>query len=193
MVWTARTISMRLLLTALACATLGSSEVTVGTWNGMLLVTAPAGHDLAQLGGRLEQRISLDVRDQPLEETATFLHTVSGLNVVLDPALRVSGTTVTMQVRDMRLGNVLRWLERTAAIHIGWVNGALFLSAQPIAGTARTRLYDVSDLIMPVRDFPGPSLQLTSAGDAAHLLPLAAEPEARYDLDQLAELVRKLR
>jgi hypothetical protein len=184
---------MRLLLTALACATLGSSEVTVGTWNGMLLVTAPAGHDLAQLGGRLEQRISLDVRDQPLEETATFLHTVSGLNVVLDPALRVSGTTVTMQVRDMRLGNVLRWLERTAAIHIGWVNGALFLSAQPIAGTARTRLYDVSDLIMPVRDFQGPSLQLTSAGDAAHLLPVAAEPEARYDLDQLAELVRKLR
>jgi hypothetical protein len=126
---------MRQLLTALACAScLGAADVTIGQWNGLLVVSAPSGHDLSQLGGRLNQLITLDARSQSLSETAEFLRQATGLNIVLAPALTANPPLVDLQVREMALGSVLTWLEKTVDIHIGLVSGALYFSDQPVAG-----------------------------------------------------------
>ena len=179
----------------LACATLAAADVTIGQWNGMLLVTAPSGGGLSQLGGRLDQRITLDAREQPLSETAEFLRQATGLNIVLAPALLASPPLVSMQVREMTLGHVLTWLERIAAVHVGFVDGALYISDKPVAGSASTRLYDISDLALPIRNFPGPDLSIPQPGSSGAMLvpPVASEQDAtRYDADQVAELLNRL-
>ncbi len=186
---------MRLLLPLLACACLPAADVTIGQWNGMLLVTAPAGHDLSRLGGRLDQRITLDARDQLLTDTADFLRAATGLNVVVAPALLANPPLVNLQVREMALGSVLTWLEKTANIHVGFVNGALYLSDQAVAGAVRTRLYDVSDLALPIRNFPGPEMTIPEPGKGSSLLaPAGEEPDGatRYDLDMLTEMLNRL-
>lgn len=188
---------MRLLVATLACAScLASAEVTIGQWNGMLVVSAPSGHDLSRLGGRLDQRITLDARDQPLSDTAEFLRRATGLNIVLAPALTANPPLVNLQVREMALGSLLTWLEKTANIHVGFVSGAVYLSDQPVAGTVTTKLYDVSDLALPIRNFPGPEMTIPEPGGSGSgiLTPIAEESDGatRYDLDQLTELLNRL-
>lgn len=191
---------MRLIAATLACAScLAAAEtgqVTIGQWNGMLVVSAPSGHDLSRLGGRLDQRITLDARDQSLSDTAEFLRRATGLNIVLAPALSANPPVVNLQVREMALGSLLSWLEKTANVHIGFVSGALYISDQPVAGTVSTRLYDVSDLALPIRNFPGPDMSVPEPGGSGALIgpPIEAEQDGatRYDLDQLSELLNRL-
>lgn len=185
----------RLLITLVLGATLGSAEVTIGQWNGMLVVTAPGGQDLARLGGRLDQRITIDARDQPLTVIAEDLRQATGLNIVLAPALNANPPLVSLQVHAMALGSLLHWLERVASIHVGFVSGALYLSDQPVIGASSTRLYDVSDLALPIRSFPGPALSLAEPGGGGSALGPAPEDGSgatRYDLDQLSELLQRL-
>lgn len=188
---------MRLVL---ACLTLAAGlaaadNITIGRWNGMLLVTAPADNSVGALGARLTQRITLEARDQPLTEIAAFLRQATGLNLIVAPALLAQPPSISMQVKDMELRNVLSWLERTAGIHIGFQHGALYFSDQPVAGATRTRLYDVSDLALPLRHFPGPELTIPQAGGGSSSLLLApTEPadDQRVDLDQIEELLKRL-
>ena len=96
----------------------------------------------------------------------------------------------------MALGSVLTWLEKTVDIHIGLVSGALYFSDQPVAGPVTTRLYDVSDLTMPIRNFPGPTMTVPEPGGsgAVCLPPIDEEPDVtpRHDLDELAGLLNRL-
>lgn len=189
---------MRLLASLLTVAALAAAEpgqVTIGQWNGMLVVSAPTGHDLSRLGGRLDQKITLDARDQSLADTAEFLRSVTRLNIVVAPALLANPPVVNLQVRDMALGNLLSWLEKTAGIHVGFVSGAIYLSDQPVAGAVSTRLYDISDLALPIQNFPGPNLSVPEAkGGGALLLPPAEKEDGavRYDLDQLTDMLNRL-
>lgn len=191
---------MRLIAAAIAYAScLAAAEpgqVTIGQWNGMLVVSAPSGHDLSRLGDRLDQRITLDARHQSLSDTAEFLRRATGLNIVLAPALHANPPVVNLQVRGMALGSLLSWLEKSAGIHVGFVSGALYFSDQPVAGTVSTRLYDVSDLALPIRNFPGPDMSVPQpGGTGATILPPVEPTEdgaTRYDLDQLSELLNRL-
>lgn len=188
-----RILAPLLIATALLAAE--RSQVTVGQWNGMLVVTAPAGDGLERLGGRLAQRITLDARDQALTETAEFLRQATGLNIVVAPELIAQPPSITLQVKDMALGSVFTWIARTAAVHVGYVNEAVYIAAAPVAGAASTRLYDVSDLALPIRHFPGPSLTIPAPGGTGSglIAPIEAPAEeGRYDLDALADLIDKV-
>lgn len=183
------------LILVCACSALAAAEITVGRWNGMLVVTAPGGSSLAQLGGRLDQRITLQAQDQPITETAEFLRRATALNIVVAPGLIAQPPLISLQVRDMPLGDVFTWLRRIGGVHIGYVNEAVFISDKPVAGASETRLYDVSDLALPIQDFPGPELAMSQAsGGSALIGPAAVEsPTAtRYDLDLLEEFIRRM-
>lgn len=188
---------MRILAPLLA-ACLGAAAttdgVTVGQWNGMLIVTAPASSGIGALGSRLDQHVTLDARDQPLSETADFLHAVTGLNVVVAPAILANPPLLTLQVKDMELRNLLRWIERTTAVHVGFVHGALFFSDQPVVGTRVTKLYDVRDLGMISPDFPGPDLTIPqSGGNGVSVIPPldVGQDKPHYDLDEVQHLIEQ--
>lgn len=180
---------MRLLIPLALAAAAGAADVAIGTWNGMLLVTAPAGDGLHRLGGRLAQRITLDARDQPLTETADLLRGMTGLNVVLAPELQARPPRITLQVRDMGLDHVLAWIARVGGVHIGYLDGALYLADRPLAGAGTMRLYDVSDLALPRRDFPGPALALDRTTTAVASAPAPSGPV--YDLDSLVDVLNR--
>jgi hypothetical protein len=96
----------------------------------------------------------------------------------------------------MTLGNVLTWIKTLGGIHIGYEHGAIFLSDKPIDGQSVTRMYDVSDLVLVLRDFPGPELAMNApsgtAGGGAKLIPPVETAQTSPTTDELVDMIKKV-
>jgi hypothetical protein len=67
---------------------------------------------------------------------------------------------VTLKADDMLLGHAVRWIAKLTEFDFGFVDGALYISDSPIERPSMTRIYDLSDMVMPIEDFPGPEIAL---------------------------------
>lgn len=179
------------MLLATTCA--AAEGVTVGQWNGMLMVTAPSGAGITALGARAAQRITLDAQDQPLTDTVGFLRSATGLSIVVAPTILANPPLINLHVKDMALDSVLRWIERIGAVHVGFVDGALFVSDKPVTGDSVTRIYDVRDLSARIQDFPGPTLSIPEPGGTGGVLlpPIANDERPRLDLDEIQHFIER--
>jgi hypothetical protein len=180
-------------------ANLSAAEggLSIARWGGALLVTAPGGTaPTGAMAARLNQRITVDFKDASIDDVANFLRSVSGANLVIAPAVTASGTTVTLKATSMSLGNVLHWVTKMTDTHIGFIHGAIFLSDKPIEEASVTRLYDISDLTMPLKDFPGPDLALSSGdqgkGGGAVFMPPTESSNAAPTQDEIVEIIKKV-
>lgn len=182
-----------LVTTSLSAA---DGEMSIARWGGALLVTAPGGAAPSRaMAARLNQRVTVDFKDSPIDEVADFLRSVSGANLVLAPAVTASGTTVTLKATSMSLGNVLHWVTKMTNTHIGYIHGAIYLSDKPIEEASVTRIYDISDLTMPLKDFPGPELALSSGdqgGGGALFMPPTESANAAPTHDEIVEIIKKV-
>jgi len=125
---------------------------------------------MAALNDRLEQRVTFDFQDQSFEDVVAFLRQVTGVNIVVSPQVLAAGGggTVTLKVREMRFRDALKWILEITGWKMAIQDQAIFINNEAITGTAGLRLYDVTDLITPVRDFPGVEMAYaaTGGGDA---------------------------
>jgi hypothetical protein len=163
----------RALLLIVPCVAMAAEPAghAIVAYRDLLLVTAPA--PAAQLPpGLARQRLSVDFRETPMSEVAEFLRHATGLNVVLVPA-DLGDRAVTFTATDMELGHLLRWIRTVGRVHIEWLDGALAISESSARPAAVTRAYDVSDLTMTIRDFPGPDVAIPTGSNGAVLI---AEP-----------------
>ncbi len=188
-----------LLAAPLAAATAASADsgMSISRWGNTLMVTAPGGDaGGARLTAGLSQKVTVDFKEASIESVADFLRQITGANIVVAPGVTALGTTITLKAADMSLGNVLTWIKTLAGIHIGFIHGAIFLSDQEIAGNTVTRMYDVSDLVLVLKDFPGPELALTAPsgmGNAgAKLLPPMETTQTAPTTDELVEMIKKV-
>lgn len=181
----------------LACAAgltaAGSDEVSIATYRNTLVVTAPAGSDSAALDASLIQRVTVDFQDATIAEVAEFVRRTSSLNVVVAPELLAQGAPITIKAQDMELGNLLKWVDRVGGLHHGWLHGALYFGAQPIRGEPRTMVLDVSDLVLPVRHFPGPDLSIPQNGNrnGVAIMPITEPEQPVPTVDELAQLIER--
>lgn len=187
-------LALPLLATALSAADGGLS---IARWGNALLVTAPGGAaPTGALATRLNQRVTVDFKDTPVEEVADFLRKLSGANIVVAPAVTTSGALVTLKASNMSLGNVLHWVTKLTGTHIGYVHGAIYLADKPLEEASVTRLYDISDLTMPLQDFAGPELALNAGGaggaGGGALFKPAEESNAAPTHDEIIEIIQKV-
>ena len=187
-------LSLPLLVASLSAA---EGEMSIARWGGSLLVTAPGGSaPTGAMAARLNQRVTVDFQDASIDAVADFLRSVSGANIVVAPAVTASGTTVTLKASSMSLGNVLHWVTKMTNTHIGYIHGAIFLSDKPVEEASVTRFYDISDLTMPLKDFPGPELALSSGnqgkGGGAVFMPPAESTNAAPTQDEIVEIIKKV-
>lgn len=112
-----------------------------------------------------QQRLTFDFQDQSFEDVIAFLRQVTGVNIIVAPAVLAAqggGGTVTLRVKEMRFQDALDWILKITNLHYAVQDQALVINTEPISGAASLRLYDVTDLITPVRNFPGVELAYTS-------------------------------
>ena len=169
----------------LAAETAGHAIVA---YRDLLLVTAPAPD--AQLPpGVARQRLSVDFRDTPMSEVAELLRRASGVNVIVAPAVLAADRPLTFTATGMELGHVLRWIGTVGRVHIAWLDGALFIGDAPTRAAQVTRAYDVSDLTMTIRDFPGPELAVPNASRGAVLIAAPGDERPTPTAEDLAGLI----
>jgi type II secretory pathway component GspD/PulD (secretin) len=150
---------------------------------------------MAALNDRLEQRVTFDFQDQSFEDVVAFLRQVTSVNIVVSPQVLAAagGGTVTLKVREMRFRDALKWILEITGWHMAIQDQAIFINNEPVTGAASLRLYDVTDLITPVRDFPGAEMAYASTGsDSGGLFggADAAQEGTRADPNELVEFIR---
>lgn len=177
-----------LLLAVLVPAIPAAEDLRVDIWNGMLVVRGPATGSKPLPGA--EQRMTVTWQDQTLDEVAEFLRVACRLNVVLLPG--VGERRVTLAVKDMALGNLIRWVSRQTDTYTDYQDQALIISTAPLRGTETMRLYDVTDITRPVQDFPGPELAFSTAGKGNGVaLTNPTEAKGGQSVEDLAEFLRR--
>ncbi|MBA3698247.1 MAG: hypothetical protein H0W78_05300 [Planctomycetes bacterium] len=152
---------------------------------------------VAQLTERLNQRITFEFQDTALEDVINFLRQVTGTTIVVAPDVAAAGGgTVTLKVKDMRFGDALKWILELTTLKMALQNQAIYISSQPIVGSIALRMYDVTDLVSPVRDFPGRELAFNAGaggggGGGFSLFKMdAAEDAPAVDPEELVEFIR---
>ena len=154
---------------------------------------------VAQLRERLEQRVTFEFQDTGFEDVVNFLRQVTGTTIVVAPdVIAAGGGTVTLKVKDMRFGDALKWILELTDLKMAMQNQAIFISKQPITGSIALRMYDVTDLVSPVRDFPGRDLAFNAGagggkGGGFNLFKndAAATDSKATDPAQLVEFIQK--
>lgn len=158
---------------------------------------------VVDLKDRLQQRITCNFVDKDFNEVVTWLRDISGISFVVAPDVLAGGVkNITLQVKDMRLEESVKWICTIASINWAIDKQAIFLSKSAIQGSAALRMYDVTDLVSPIVDFPGkePGFSgITSNGGAGgggagsiFVNPAAGGGDANVmDINKLGEFIKK--
>ncbi len=178
----------------LAAADDVDSGITIDHWGNALLVTAPDDRQDPTVTRQLAAEVTMQTVDTPLTDVVDFLHKVTGVNMVIDPALRLDDPHLSLTVANMSLEHVLHWVSVNAKCNWSAVDGAVYFSNKPIQGAQRTVLYDVSDLIQTVQDFPGPELGYNAGANGGKLLFSQPPPQQQQppSLDDLTDFLKKV-
>lgn len=179
--------------TAGAWAQDDDQRITVRPYGGRTLVIRAPHQDpeSGEIQRRLRLKVTMEFNDASVEEVATFICKMTGINLVIDPALRAAALPgVTLSVQDMSARNALNWLVLQSGVHMSFVNEAIYLSLTRPRLPMAVRLVDVSDMIQPPRSFPGPRLGLGPEG-ATILFPGPEEEPAAPErgIEELAQLL----
>jgi hypothetical protein len=187
------TASVTLMALTLAGHAADESSYQIGRWGNALLVTAPAQRTMDHAtSAKLGQRLTIDFRDTPLPEAIDFLRVATKINMVIAPAVLLRAPNITLKASNMSAGNVLHWITTLSGTHSGFLHGALYISDQPIREASTTRLYDISDMTMPIRDFPGADLALNSGSQNGGLIITPTNEHTAPTSDDIAELIKKV-
>ncbi len=117
------------------------------------------------LRDRLDQVIYVNFQEASFDDVVAYLRQVTAVNIVVGPD--VAGATpppVTFQAKAMKFGDALKWIMNLTNLHYALKDQAIYISTKPVLGALELRLYDVTDLISPVKDFPGRELAFNAGG-----------------------------
>ena len=170
----------------------------IARWGNSLLITAPGATEMNRAeSARLNQRLTLDFRDAPLSEVVDFIREVSKINIVIAPAVILSAPHITLKSSNMTLGNVLHWVTKLSHTNYGFLNGALLISDQPIVEASVTKMYDISDMTLPISDFPGPEMSLNGGGQngsngGAIFKPVGDSKDNAPTTEEIEDIIKKV-
>jgi len=144
-------------------------------------------------------KISLDFKDTNLSEVIDFLHEVTGINFVLSKSVQEKARSgelkVDIKLEDLPLRTALKLLLNLQDLTLVYKKGVLMVETKEERGSEMDmQLYDVKDLLMKIRDFPGPSLELAAGeGDAGPTTGIIEPEEGAHPFDDPESLVNIIR
>ena len=118
------------------------------------------------LRDHLDQVIYVNFQEATFDDVVAYMRQVTAVNIVVAPDVTGTGTIppVTFSAKAMKFGDALKWIMSLTGLHYALKDQAIFISTKPVLGALELRLYDVTDLISPVKDFPGRELAFNAGG-----------------------------
>ncbi len=130
--------------------------------------TAEEDPDILAINRKLDtMKIDLAFENTKLEDILAFIRDFSGLNIILDAAVRDKvdpDKPVTFKVKDLVLKNVLKLLLSQFGLdyHITEEKVVLLTDPKKAGGGNVLELHDIRDILVKLQDFAGPKVELVS-------------------------------
>jgi len=127
-----------------------------------------ADPDILAINRKLDtMKIDLAFENTKLEDILAFIRDFSGLNILLDAAVRDKvdpDKPVTFKVKDLVLKNVLKLLlsQFNLDYHITEEKVVLLTDPKKAGGGSVLELHDIRDILVKLQDFAGPKVELVS-------------------------------
>jgi type II secretory pathway component GspD/PulD (secretin) len=124
--------------------------------------------DILAINRKLDtMKIDLAFENTKLEDILAFIRDFSGLNIILDAAVRDKvdpDKPVTFKVKDLVLKNVLKLLlsQFNLDYHITEEKVVLLTDPKKAGGGNVLELHDIRDILVKLQDFAGPKVELVS-------------------------------
>jgi hypothetical protein len=140
--------------------------------------------------------VSVNFDDTSLAAALSYLSVVTGVNIVVGPALRKEGDPdlirVSLRLTKVSARQVLELLAEGKDLGIGFQSGVLTVTTRKEArGKPVLRLYALGDMLMPIRDFPAPDLMLHPAGAEKKVEPETETKPAFGEADEVLRMVKE--
>jgi hypothetical protein len=121
-------------------------------------------------------RLSLDFKEAPLDQVLDYLREISDLNLLADAKVREKALVITMAVKELTLGSVLKLMLQPHGCDVMYRDGVLMvMTKEDVADrTMKMEIYDCRDILHPVGHFPGVDIDLNAGGSGV----LVGEPPA---------------
>ena len=121
---------------------------------------------------RLQEKISVSYIDAPLIRALEHLQRRTGVCILVDRSALSRKTLqqpISLNLENVRLKEVLDWLGKIGGIGYRVEGRVIFVSslAQTLAQDVVMKVYDVSDLVEMIADFPGPDFALEAEAAGA--------------------------
>lgn len=131
----------------------------------------PAPKSLSEALRRLAHvRVDVDFREMSLSEAVRFIGEVADFNVIVGPELqRDQGEEglpkITLKLRNATLKQVADLVARFTNTKMAYSGGILsFTTPEAARGKPVLRIYSIGDITAPIRNFPGPDMNLRPSG-----------------------------
>lgn len=143
-------------------------------------------------------RITLDFKDATLDEALSYIRDFTGINIVIaaevTQQLSPEDLRISLRVKDLTLKSALKLMLSARGLTATYKEGVLVVVPRDSVDRAvNLQLYDVRDLMVQLRDFPGPKVELVSPQAGGGPLTGATftldEPKQTITEDFLVEMV----
>ena len=119
----------------------------------------------ASVQNKMKQEVTFVWDENSLVEVIDFLRRTTGVNYVISPEVEGDPSIPPITLAGtMKLETVLDWITELTDVKRALRNEAIYFSKDSVKGEMEPRMYNITDLITPVTNFPGPELAY-SGGD----------------------------
>ena len=157
---------------------------------GLMLAQSDVANRLSAMA------VDVDLRDADFDVAIQFFRELTGVNMVVSPEAAGKGkaSSVTLKAKGVRAQTaiklVLAQYDLVAQVKDGIVE---ITTREALVGNVVTRVYDIRDIFIKIRQFTGPRLELISASAGNQPGVNIDEPVTplRLDEDSTLDLIRE--
>jgi len=104
---------------------------------------------------KLDQRISVSFEATPVRDAINFLRSATGINFVFAPDLETDDLLVTLDLKDVKVRSVLRWIAMQTKLEFILKDEVVLLGTEEqLPRTESVAVLDVRDQMLAVMDRP---------------------------------------
>lgn len=129
-------------------------------------------NDKEEVQSKLDNRITLSVKDKPFDEVITEIREKSNINIMVDPKAKDKlvevGENVTVKLENVKIRSALKLIlgqKSLAGVYRG--GSIVIITKEELKKKVTVKIYYVSDLLMPIRDFTDAKLMPLSTGSGS--------------------------
>ena len=162
------------------------------------LAARPAPRDLDDAMRRLGRtRVNVIFKETSFTEAVEYIRRLANFNVIVSPVLQNQGVDgirpITMSLTDVSLKQVVDLVAQASGTKLKCEDGILqFTTPQDARGKPVLRIYAIGDVTMPLRNFPGPDLNLRPAHAEFEDEKESDVESAWSNPDKIVEMIQKM-